>query len=142
MSLRGYCRTLRERMDCKPAIRIARLMQMARTGRFTKRSVIFISVVLRLRRRIVAGLHLVVDRNSSAVAQLEHARGHNLVSWLDAGDDGDLISTRSVNFHELLPHAAIRLSVRALYIRDNEYGVAKRRVTDRGCRQWNDRAIR
>src|SRR5262249_21316224 len=109
MSLRGYCRTLRERIDCKPAIRIARLMQMARTGRLTKRSVIFISVVLRLWRRIVAGLHLVVDCNGSAVAQLEHAGGHDLVAGLDAGDDSDLVAAGAVNFHELLAHAAIRL---------------------------------
>src|SRR5205809_2327255 len=39
MSLRGYWRTLRERIACKPAIRMTRLTTMARTGRLTKRSV-------------------------------------------------------------------------------------------------------
>src|SRR5260370_224633 len=29
MSLRGYCRTLSERIDCKPAIRITKLTQIA-----------------------------------------------------------------------------------------------------------------
>src|SRR5215813_5745781 len=39
MSLRGYWRTLRERIDWSPAIRITRLTTIARTGRLTKRSV-------------------------------------------------------------------------------------------------------
>ena len=39
MSLRGYCRTLSARIDCKPAIRMTRLTTIARTGRFMKRSV-------------------------------------------------------------------------------------------------------
>src|SRR5262249_6776293 len=39
MSLRGYCRTLRERIDWRPAIRITRFTTIARTGRLTKRSV-------------------------------------------------------------------------------------------------------
>ena len=43
MSLRGYCRTLSARIDCRPAIRITRLTTIARTGRLTKRSVNFIS---------------------------------------------------------------------------------------------------
>ena len=41
MSLRGNWRTLSERIDCNPAMRITRLTTIARTGRLTKRSVIF-----------------------------------------------------------------------------------------------------
>src|SRR2546428_673476 len=41
MSLRGYCRTLSERIACKPAIRITRLTTIARTGRLTNKSVNF-----------------------------------------------------------------------------------------------------
>src|SRR5215467_7191087 len=73
MSLRGYCRTLKERIDCKPAIRIARLTQIASTGRLTNRSVSFILVVLRLGSRAVGRLHFVVDLDCSAVTQLEDA---------------------------------------------------------------------
>src|SRR5262245_5316906 len=53
MSLRGYCRTLRERIDCRPAMRITRLTTIASTGRRTKRSVTFILAVLRLRAGVV-----------------------------------------------------------------------------------------
>ena len=42
MSLRGNCRTERERTACKPAMRITRFTTIARTGRLTKRSVSFI----------------------------------------------------------------------------------------------------
>src|SRR6516165_4086744 len=87
MSLRGYCRTLSERIDCRPAIRIAKLTQIASTGRLTKRSVSFILVVLGLWSRIVGGLHLVVHSHGCAVTQLERARSHDLVPRLDAGDD-------------------------------------------------------
>src|SRR6185295_7148149 len=95
MSLRGYCRTLSERMACKPAIRTTRLTTIARTGRLTKRSVnlLFIhrpfywsavrlpsSVVVGLGSRIVAGLDLVVDADGGAVAQLERARRHHLLA--------------------------------------------------------------
>ena len=50
VSLRGYCRTDSERIDCTPAIRMTRLTTIARTGRRTKRSVNdFTLAVLRLR---------------------------------------------------------------------------------------------
>ena len=42
LSLRGYWRTLRERMACKPAMIIRRLMTRARMGRRMKMSVNFI----------------------------------------------------------------------------------------------------
>src|SRR4029077_4131954 len=85
MSLRGYCRTLSARIDCRPAMRITRLTTIARTGRLTNRSVkrIFLAV-LRLRRRLVRRLNLVVDENGCAVAKLEHARGNDLFLRLDA----------------------------------------------------------
>src|SRR5579862_1712296 len=41
MSLRGYCRTLNERIAYNPAIRMTRLTTIASTGRFTNRSVNF-----------------------------------------------------------------------------------------------------
>jgi len=43
MSLRGYCRTLKERIDCSPAIKITRLTTTANTGLLMKMSVNFIA---------------------------------------------------------------------------------------------------
>src|SRR5689334_7454176 len=78
-SLRGYCRTLRERTACRPAIRITRLTTIARTGLRMKRSVNFMtqpfSVVSRLRIDRGLGSELVVDHERSAVAQLERTGG-------------------------------------------------------------------
>src|SRR6266404_2628529 len=61
MSLRGYWRTLSERIACRPAIRITRLTTIARTGRLMNRSVNFILAVLWLGFWIVGWLDLVVD---------------------------------------------------------------------------------
>ena len=41
MSLRGYCRTLSERIACNPAIRMTRFTTIASTGRLTNKSVNF-----------------------------------------------------------------------------------------------------
>src|SRR5262245_18413023 len=84
MSLRGYCRTLRARMDCTPAIRITRLTTIARTGRLTNRSVKRISIVLWLRRRLVLRLNLVIDDNRRSVAELKGAGRDDLFRRLDA----------------------------------------------------------
>src|SRR5205085_4151090 len=77
MSLRGYWRTLKERIDCKPAIRITRLTTIDSTGRLIKRSVNFIRyprlAVRGLGSRIVLWLNFVVDLYGGAVAQLEDA---------------------------------------------------------------------
>ena len=43
MSLRGYWRTLSVRIDCNPAMRMTTFTTVARTGRLTKISVIFIA---------------------------------------------------------------------------------------------------
>src|SRR5215470_13065205 len=74
MSLRGYWRTLSERIACRPAIRITRLTQIARTGRLMKRSVIFIFLaVLGLRLGVIGRLHGVIDHHRGAVPELEGA---------------------------------------------------------------------
>src|SRR5689334_24985885 len=94
MSLRGYCRTLSARIDCRPAIRITRLTTIARTGRLTNRSVNLITpqrlAIFGLRRTVVRGLHLVVDLDRDAVAELEDPRGHDLVARVDSTQDGNL----------------------------------------------------
>src|SRR3989442_14131722 len=82
ISLRGYCRTLSERMDCRPAIRMTRLTTIARTGRLTKTSVMRILTVLRLRRRLIARLNFVIDDNGRAIPKLEHARTDNLFTGI------------------------------------------------------------
>src|SRR5919106_4385109 len=105
MSLRGYCRTLRARMDCRPAIRMTRLTTIARTGRLTKRSVNRTLAILGLRRALVPRLHLVVDGYRRAVAQLEHAGRDDFFARLHARNDRDLIAARRPELDELLPHA-------------------------------------
>src|SRR6187431_345361 len=73
ISLRGYCRTLSARIDCRPAIRMTRLTTIARTGRRTNRSVNFMLTVLGIRRGVVFGHDLVIDLHRHAVSQLEHS---------------------------------------------------------------------
>ena len=70
MSLRGYCRTLSERIDCSPAIRMTRLTTIASTGRRMKRSVSFISCPP-ASARARCGLDLVVDQDGGAVRSLK-----------------------------------------------------------------------
>src|SRR5262245_33080142 len=93
MSLRGYCRTLSARIDCRPAIRMIRLTTIARTGRLTKRSVSRILTILRLRGRLVAGLDFIVDKNGRTVSKLEHTGTDDFVTRLETGDNRDLIAT-------------------------------------------------
>src|SRR5215471_1640803 len=100
MSLRGNCRTLSDRIDWRPAIRMTRLTTSASTGRRMNRSVHFISAVLRLRRRIAAGLGLIVHEHRRSVAQLEHARGDDLLAGLHAREDRDQIAARIADLHE------------------------------------------
>src|SRR5215469_8487328 len=83
ISLRGYCRTVSERIACRPAIRITRLTTIARTGRLTNRSVMRISVVLWFWRGFVGGLNLVVDENGHAVPKFEDAGSDDLFIRLE-----------------------------------------------------------
>src|SRR2546428_9673086 len=142
MSLRGYCRTLRARIDCRPAIRMTRLTTIARTGRLTNRSVRRILTILRLRSRFVTWLNLIVDENGRTVAKLEHTRTDGLFARLEAGQDRDLIAARGTELDKLLAHAAIGLTIRVLEVCDNEHRIAVRRVADRRRRQGYNRAAR
>src|SRR5258708_12917651 len=103
MSLRGYWRTLSERMDCRPAMRMTRLTTTARTGRLTKRSVNFTSVVLGLGCRVVGRPHLVIHVHGGPVAQLEHAGGRHFLARAEAGEDGHLVPAGAAALHYLLP---------------------------------------
>src|SRR5213083_1994764 len=139
ISLRGYCRTLSARMDCRPAMRITRLTTIARTGRLTKRSVNRILTVLWLGCRLVGRLNLIVDENRSAVAKLEDTGGDDLFLRLDPRQNRDLIAARGSELHELLADAAVRLAIRTFELFNDEYGIPIRRVADRGGRQGHRR---
>src|SRR4030095_6397997 len=124
MSLRGYCRTLTERIDCRPAIRITRLTTIERTGRLTKRSVKRILTVLWLRSSLVGGLNLVIDVNCGAVAQLEHAGCHDFFTVLHARKNRNLVATRWPQLHELLAHAPIRIAFRVFQVGNHKNRIA------------------
>src|SRR5204862_7638081 len=83
-------------------------------------------LVLRVRRAFVAGLSLVVDEYCRAIPQLEDSRTDDLLTWLDAGDDRNLIAARSSEFDELLPHASIALAFRVRQVRNDEHRIAIR----------------
>src|SRR5512137_990629 len=106
-SLRGYWRTLSERMAWSPAMTMARLTTTAMTGRLTKRSVKLMwglpaSAVDRprveLRRR---GL-VVADHHRGAVAQLEGAGAHHPLAGLQAGDHRHQVAAPLPEPHEPL----------------------------------------
>src|SRR5262245_56298394 len=116
MSLRGYWRTLRERIACSPAMRITRLTTTARTGRLMNRSVNRISVVLGLGRRVVAGLHVVGHLDGRSVAQLERAGAGDLLAFLHSGEHCDLVAAGTAELDELLAHATVGLALRPLHV--------------------------
>src|SRR5262245_51241072 len=131
MSLRGYCRTLRARIDCRPAMRITRLTTIARTGRLTNKSVNRILTILRFRSRLVLRLNLVVDNNGRAVAKFEDSGGDDFFSRFDSFNDGDLIAARGAELHELLPYGEVLFSFRILQVLDDEHGISVGRIADR-----------
>src|SRR5215467_7917297 len=104
MSLRGYCRTLSERIDCRPAIRITRLTTTARTGRLTNKSVMRISALFRIRSPFVGRLNLVVDENRRTVAKLENARRDDFLLRLNTRQHRNLIAARRAKLHKLLSY--------------------------------------
>src|SRR5947209_19469954 len=75
-SLRGYWRTLSERIACTPAITMIRLTTSARTGRRMNRSVNFMedpfggSLVDRFGRELGARGHVVAQHHGGPVAEL------------------------------------------------------------------------
>src|SRR5258708_6954475 len=69
-----------------------RLTTIARTGRRMNRSVNRMSVVFRLRVQLRVGADGVVDHDRGVVAQLEGARGHQLLPILHAVEHGDEVA--------------------------------------------------
>src|ERR1700751_5200588 len=124
ISLRGYCRTLNERIDCSPAIRITRFTTIARTGRLINRSVNFMDfpclAVLRFRRRIIPGLDFIVHIHRGSVAELENSRGPPLVPRVHPRHDRHLVTARPVDLHKLLAHALVGVSRRILHFLEDQ----------------------
>src|SRR5258706_2161718 len=146
MSLRGYWRTLSERMDCRPAITMTKLTTIERTGRFMKRSVNFISscprlAIFGLGSGTISRLDFVIDLDGGSVAQLEHARCHHFIAGIQPGNDRNLISARSLDLDELLLDAAVSLALGILNIGDDEDRVTIRGIVDGRGRQGDDRAV-
>src|SRR5581483_10591920 len=87
--------------------------------------------------RTIRRLHLVVDLDGCAVTELEDTRRDNFIARIDAGENGYLISARTANLDELLPHAAIRLPLLVFHIGDDIHRIAIRGVTDSRSRQFD-----
>src|SRR5690242_5640479 len=99
----GYWRTFRPRIACRPATMISTLTTIASTGRRRNRSVSFMaSAVRRVRRQLRLGLHAVVHDHRGVVAQLERARGHQLLAGGDALGDRHEVTARRARADELL----------------------------------------
>src|SRR5437879_4682400 len=137
-SLRGYCRTLSERIACTPAITIKRLTTIARTGRRMNRSVNLIgtprarSLVHWLRRQLGAGSEVVPHHHRGAVAKLERAAAHDRLARLETRDDGHQVSAALARADELLVRDQGGVAGVVALLLQREHGVPVRRVED--CR--------
>src|SRR6266511_4812075 len=138
-SLRGYWRTLIERIAWSPAITITRFTTIARTGRRMKRSVIVFIVSapgsplgghgrdLRVRgERVVHG-------HGHPVAQLEASARDDRLSRREPGDHLDEVPAPLAEADELLLRHGRGLAVRVLLLLEREHRVAVGRE-DRGGR--------
>ena len=87
------------------------------------------------------GLDFIVDRDRSAIAQLEHSRSDDFISRIHTRDHRDLIASRTLDLNELLSHSAIRFAFRILEIGNHEDRIAIRGIVDSGRWQSNHRAV-
>src|SRR6266481_7606765 len=133
-SLRGYWRTLSERIACTPAITIRRLTTRATTGRRMNRSVNFIgcSLVHGLRRHLGARSQIVLHHDADAVAELEGAAADDGLSGRQTGSDRDEVSAPLSQPDELLVRDQSGIAGRILLLLDGEDRIAVRRVEDGG----------
>src|SRR5712671_3392497 len=132
-SLRGYWRTLSERIACTPAITIRRLTTRATTGRRMNRSVNFIggSFVHGLRRHLGARSQIVLHHDAHAVPQLEGAAADHGLPGRQAGGDRDEVSAPLSQPDEFLVRDQAGVARRVLLLLDGEDRVAVGRVEDR-----------
>src|SRR5471030_2930678 len=105
--VRGYWLIGRLNSERNPSTTISRLITPARTGRRMKRSVNFMacaSMFLRGGIRAVGRRDGVVDHDVRAVLQLDLAAGDDLLAFLQALQDRDLVAARLAGGHEGLLH--------------------------------------
>src|SRR6478672_5136616 len=108
----GYWRTFSVRMAWRPATMITRFTTIARTGLLMKMSVSFMrSPVLRLRGDVGLRALRVSQEDGRVVPQLERAAADDLLAGLHAVEDGDEVSARLAELHELLPRVLHGLAV-------------------------------
>ena len=135
MSLRGNCRTLSERIDCSPAIRITRLT----TDRQDRPANEEIGEFHQLSSGFGAGLF----EGWTSLLTCTAAPGRSLntpeVTTSSPGLTPDSTATWSpraaAQLDDLLAHAAVGLAVGALDVLDDEHRIAVGRVVDRRGRQ-------
>ena len=84
MSLRGYCRTESERIDCKPGDQDHQVDDDREDGSLDEQVGELHQLSSGAGAGSLAGWICVVDDDGGAVAELEHARGHDLVARVDA----------------------------------------------------------
>src|SRR5206468_4167492 len=135
-SLRGYWRTLSERIACTPAMTMMRFTTMARTGRRMNRSVIFIlrsarSAIDRVGGELGGGRQIVAHHHGAAVPQLERSARHHRLARGEARSHRHQIAPALSEPHELLLGDEGRLLPglrRRLF--QGEHGISVRRVED------------
>src|SRR5437868_7587457 len=143
-SLRGYWRTLSERIACTPAITMMRLTTMARTGRRMKRSVNFIlcSAVDGVGGQFGGRREIVAHRHGAAVAQLEGAARHDGFAGGEARSDRYQIAPALSEPHELLlGDEPGRLAGLRRRLFQREHRIAIGRVEDGGGRNHQHRTL-
>src|SRR5216683_3989444 len=146
-SLRGYWRTLSERIACTPAITMIKLTTIARTGRRMNRSVSFMdgplggSLVDGLGGQLGAGREVVPHHHRGAVAQLEGAAADDGLAGGQPGDRGDQVSAALAQPHELLPGDQRGLAAWILLLLQGEDRVTVGRVDHRGGRDHQHRPL-
>src|SRR3954471_977226 len=133
-SLRGYWRTLSERIACTPAITIRRLTTSARTGRRMNRSVNFMdpSAIDRLGRDLGVRRQIVPHHHGRAVAQLERAAADDGLACGQPGHHRDQITPVLAEADELLVRDQAGVARRVLLLLDREHRIPVRRVEHRG----------
>src|SRR6266568_3749542 len=135
-SLRGYCRTLRGRSACTPAMTMSRLTTIAMTGRRMKRSVNFMSRapgasrVCRARREVRLSRCGVAHRHRDAVPELEGSVAHDALAGGEAGGDLHEVAAPLAQPDEGLLRLERRLARLVLLLLQHVDGVAVGRVDD------------
>ena len=102
-SLRGYWRTLSERMACKPAIKDDQADDHRQNGTtYEEIGNLHRLIILRPGRLLEIRSKVVVDHRPLAVAELEDPCADNHFPFLETAGNGDEIAAVFAEAHELL----------------------------------------